>query len=503
MSIDLDQASMEIELRLGGNSNMDAAEAIYEKGGFSRSYATVTLLSVAGLSKPVAEGTQVIGQSESGVDIYGLTMRDLGIGEIKIPIRYNDQILAADRSTCNVGALPIVGIQVTYGCFRSQGSIVIGLSGGSYSYEYNVLEDNDNERTLQSLSTDAEEDMLVCDTCPHRTFTKFFNYYKVPDYADRWVTAAFQKTQTRLYRGNADFADFGREGRAGAIKIGSAFLNVWMYVIRQMEAALDSCSNAYVDIYSWDQAVAIFVGSLEVQNVTQSSEASGQLVYALANALCKEFKTCGENGNEIEGESIVAQKIMELFIEGQEYLANNACDVVAKSKVAIEDLMAVPIIQALLYHAYNRANVKDTKYSEGKGAAYAAAVLPLVHDCSPDDAALIYENMKVGSIYPDFSQVKRALERNYNCMGISCSFVGGYYNADAGRYYDGAAPCRHTEASDGSSSNNAKIGLGITFGLVVPLLLVASAWYIHRQRKVREDREAEKPLTYITNKWYV
>jgi hypothetical protein len=112
--------------------------------------------------------------------------------------------------------------------------------------------------------------MLLCPHCPHRTFEKFFNYYGVPDYGDRWIMAAFTGAKTRYQRGNADFSKYRSRGRADAVVVGAPYLNVWMYVIRKMEEAIDLCrdTNGTDSLNSWDQAVAFFTGSLEGQNGT-------------------------------------------------------------------------------------------------------------------------------------------------------------------------------------------------------------------------------------------
>ena len=54
-----------------------------------------------------------------------------------------------------------------------------------------------------------------------------------------------------------------------------------------------------------------------------------------------------------------------------------------------------------------------------------------------------------------FKAVKTAFENNYQCLGLTCSDVGGYfektYDAASGTwvavgYYQGAAPCAYDES---------------------------------------------------------
>ena len=72
-----------------------------------------------------------------------------------------------------------------------------------------------------------------------------------------------------------------------------------------------------------------------------------------------------------------------------------------------------------------------------------------VNTCSPDDAAVIAKNVaypdvldasKPEEIVPDgFAAVKAAFERNYKCMGITCSDVGGLLDDGPGTYVAGMA----------------------------------------------------------------
>merc|ERR1711865_1041578 len=106
--------------------------------------------------------------------------------------------------------------------------------------------------------------------CAGCTYKKFRDYYGAFDYADRWITAAYEKASTNFARGNANFARYGFDGRMEAIKKGTAYMSIWMYVIHQIEDALDNCIqgcslNGCNDesVHAWDSAVAFYTGSLE------------------------------------------------------------------------------------------------------------------------------------------------------------------------------------------------------------------------------------------------
>merc|ERR1712137_1153757 len=103
--------------------------------------------------------------------------------------------------------------------------------------------------------------------------------------------------------------------------------------------------------------------------------------------------------------------------------------------------MAVPLIQGTLRYAYKVDILQGVEKEKAEGAVFAAAVLPRVHACSPEDAETIYNNMKVGASSTSFSAVKTAFENNYECMNIDCATVGGLYNDASGEYYPEAGVC--------------------------------------------------------------
>merc|ERR1719463_676113 len=76
--------------------------------------------------------------------------------------------------------------------------------------------------------------------------------------------------------------------RIEGIKKGTVYMNVWMYVIREFEDAIDDCKVGCVDcnddpVHAWDEGVAFFTGSL----AGTDGEAQGKMLWALANKRCK------------------------------------------------------------------------------------------------------------------------------------------------------------------------------------------------------------------------
>jgi hypothetical protein len=255
-------------------------------------------------------------------------------------------------------------------------------------------------------------------------------------------------------------------------------MNVFMYVIREMEDALDDCkdgcdiANCNDDpVHAWDEAVAFYTGSLELLD----GSGSGVLMHQLADKRCANFKTCGDLASETSGTSHANLEIFRQFKDGQRQLVQGQCSAARANKERIEQLMAIPLIQGTIRYAY----ITDTELEPGEkadaeGAVFAAAVLPLVNACSEDDADIIYRNMKTGQNgSANFKHVKQAFERNYDCMGIRCADIGGLYNSATGGYLKDAAPCGSSQSS--ASNANVPLFVGLSFAGLAALVFLAWA----------------------------
>jgi len=218
-----------------------------------------------------------------------------------------------------------------------------------------------------------------------------------------------------------------------------------MYVIKEMEEALDGCKSDCKKtgcnddtVKAWDEAVAFYTGSLEGSN----GLGSGKLLYDLADKRCINFKTCGDLAKSTQGTSHVNQEIFRNFALGSRMLGHAKCEEAREYKEKIEKMMTVPLIQGTLRYAYITATDENSgEKAEAEGATFAAAILPIVHYCDEDAASNIYKNMKTGQANgADFAVVKRSFEQVYECIGIRGSDVGGLWNEAAGTYFVGAEP---------------------------------------------------------------
>jgi len=401
-----------------------------------------------------------LGRNAAGTQVNGKAGADYEAGLQQIKVYYATTDLQESYVTCRVGALVDT---MTDGCFEPDGVLTIGDT--EQAYVYDVATDNRNARTIAGFSTGAEKKMKTdCKGCPYSDYEDFYNYYGTGDYAHQWVEAAFEGTQTSFSRGGADFRQYGLEGREQAIKKGTVYLNFLMYVIRELEDALDDCElqtldNNYNAVHAWDEGVCFYTGSIEgVDGVTSD----GKLLHQLADKRCANFKTCGEDGASLDGMSKINHDLFDLFSIGNHQLQSGECSSARQTVKQMIPKMFVPMIQGALRYAYKVDKLQGGEVENAEGAIFAAAVLPKVYAVSPSAAEIIYDNMKVSSNpSTDFVAVKNAFQSVYAGLGITCADVGGLWFDGQSAYYEGMAPCDgaaiSAQSADGNSGNQLKL----------------------------------------------
>jgi hypothetical protein len=297
-------------------------------------------------------------------------------------------------------------------------------------------------RTLAGFSTKADSKMSA-----QKNFIKFKSHYTHGDYANRYVLAALD--------GTGVFANADAPARVQGVKKGSAYMNVWMYTIHEMEDAIADCKAGCINcnddpVHAWDEAVAFWTGSLEGVD----GSGSGKLIYALADKRCANFKTCAGGTNK--GTAQVNTEMFAQFTLGKTKLQERKCTEVPAIRDKIVSLMTVPLIQGSLRYAYKVANQKGGSKEKAEGAVFSAAVLPLVKSCSASAATTISKNMAIDASAPmvdGFAAVKKAFESTYSCLGITCQHVGGLLLTDT-TYHTGAESCATPVETSGSMGNS-------------------------------------------------
>merc|ERR1711935_298433 len=277
------------------------------------------------------------------------------------------------------------------------------------------------------------------------------------------VQSAFAGSETTFDNFNNDYGLYDFEGKEQIIKKGTVYMNVWMYVIREMEDALDDCQEGCTiencnddPVQAWDEGVAFYTGSLEGTD----GSGDGVLLYGLADKRCGNFKTCGDMGDETSGTSHVNIDIMRNLNIGQAKLAKGECESAREQSNEIQKLMLVPLIQGTLRYAYKTDFDPYSEKAEAEGVVFALGVVPAVYACDVEAANIIASNLQAGQQGTcDFPAVKKAFESTYDCLGIDGAMVGGLYDAATGMYFEGA------EAVGGSASSASKIGMAVSAGV--------------------------------------
>lgn len=514
--IDLDQYEMWNNLIRYNLLGFDNAKQLYRLGAHSQSYAHVTL--DAPLTKSLStKSTQIMGQNSFGQTVTGYLLEDAPIDSNKLNVVYDvkgggenpDDVLK-----CQIG----VGMNpITDGCFHFYGQLKIhtftkNITGTNsvninstttvatsaqyhhdemtVSYSYDPIADTHNARTIEKFSTEAESLMYSCKyktNCPHQLYKQFYDYYGRHNYGDEIIQKAFTSgTFTNILDSNKNIAlsNFNYPSRAEIIGSATIILNMWMYIIHSMEEAINICNegtctfaNSCIDgVHSWDKAVAYYSGSDISQskaNVINYQTRNGYLFYRLANEHCEPYKACGVHKNNTVGMSYVNELVFHYFEIGKMYLLRNECNnlMVAKSKIV--QLMTIPLIQGVIQNAfYLSQSTTPRQENKALGLIYTASILPMIHNCNPDDASILFNDMVKKSTESsslshnpiDFKKIKQLLEKNYKCLGISCGEIGGLYNSYSQQYFKDSTPCSEqseqtqsqTQGSNNNSNSNKK-----------------------------------------------
>mmetsp|Transcript_103894 Transcript_103894/g.155565 ORF Transcript_103894/g.155565 Transcript_103894/m.155565 type:complete len:562 (+) Transcript_103894:116-1801(+) len=472
-AIDLDLKVMKEALE---DNFFDLAEELYKDGGHVGSTAVLTL--DLALDQDIPAGTDVLIPSGQNDDTgWGSLAADAQQGDRIILVSYGTTVNPSDHVGCQVGALPD---PKTHGCFVESGTMNFPDLGKSYTYEYEMLTENINLLSFLTLALDAKN---LQDS---GTFFKYKTYFGSDEYLDEITTAAFngRATQFSEPRGVMDFSLFGNEGNREVIDLTIVLMTVWMTVIGHLENAVDTCFVGNCDtevclerpgVYEWDSAVAYYAGSqLEFGNADK-----GDMFFAQVDKRCPDMRTCGETGNLKSGNAFINHDIFHWFNRGQRDIVERYCKGAQAAKDRIVELMAVPLIQSVIRYAHivegegGPSEVNQFEKHTGEAAAFALAVAPLVHHCSPEDAEIIMENLKPKTeTNVDFAAVKGALERNYHCMKVKCHHVGGIYDAFSNSYRDGAAPCNDLTTGLTDQQRKWALALGISFGGIFVIAII-------------------------------
>ncbi len=264
-------------------------------------------------------------------------------------------------------------------------------------------------RTLKGFSTEADTKMAG-----EGYFELFKKYYKVGDYGDRFITGALD--------GLDDFAGKGNVFRSECANKGSQYQNVWMYVIHELEDAINDCfennlKNNDKGVKAWDEGWAFYAGSLEGAD----GQGSGFFIHALAEKRCIAFNVCtGQSGANVN------RDLLALFNQGRDQINKLDCAGAIKTKNLIVRKMTIPLVQGLFRYVVFTKNDKKPK-SHAEGLAFARGFLPILDHCNKNAATVVARNFDAKADPPmsdSIAVVANAVYAQLGCMGISCAELG-------------------------------------------------------------------------------
>ena len=286
--------------------------------------------------------------------------------------------------------------------------------------------------------------------------------------------------------GTGDFAEslsnpvISKISKAEGCQKGSQYLNVWMYVIHEMEEAIEDCLESVSPSTHWDESVAFYTGSRTLLNPTTTA-GLGVFQYGLAEKKCPLFKTCVLTGDDtLLYKSAANQKVFELFSEGSNYLKAGQCANLATVKEAIVKQMTVPLMQGVMQYLYLSKTTTDLEKLEKARAelwSFASSLLPLIDKYSPTVAATLKNNAYIKNavtVQDGYQAVKASLESVYGAIGISCSDVGGWIDSTTSNYASGMEPCVDSSTSSvaSSSTSDSKTNMSASAPIAIALIII-------------------------------
>lgn len=468
-ALDIDQKEMEDALK---GLDYTLAKDVYTNGGNSGGYAELT---TSALASAISKDTIL----KVGT-ITGKAKSSAAIGDTKVKMYYG---VGPQDTTCTRAAAA--------GCVPATGTLQTstGVSLATYTDVTNKY------RTLQGFSLQAKDKM---------TGQKFFDeataYHETTatgTYSDDLVLTSLDGTTGP--GGNKDVA------RTQLIKKGSVFLGVWMYVIRELEDAVDDCTQGDIAandgaVHAWDEGVAFYTGTLEGEDAPGKDTSTGKMLHNLADKRCSNYGTCtnpwstAHIGDAFNGGSEVNEQVFELFAIGRTHMQRGECTDGAAIKNEIVKFMTIPMIQGLLRYAYKVAVLGGGAEEAAEGHVFAMAALPRINSVSATAATTIKTNMLIsatkfdaatGLMADGFLAVWEAVQEVLPGLGLSCTDIGGLAESKTTSvatttYYEDFAPCLDIASSTPSAKEiaeamNTPILIGCILFAVIAIL-AAVGW---------------------------
>jgi hypothetical protein len=472
-ALDIDQKEMEAAL---GASDYTLAESIYTTGGNSGGKVKLTvsaLTAAVAKSELVKVGTAIMKAKSAAA-----------ASDTEITLYYGDG--AADTTCIRSNQ---AGCITTGTLYKADGTTVLGtISAGATSY-----------RTLQGFSTAAPVKMAAGWSASHNEPQKYYqemvDVYNSGTYGDDMISSVISSPPSGDWVGIDSLPD----ARSQLVKKGTVFLNVWLYVIREFEDAVEDCVEGDIaandaPVHAWDEGVAFYTGTLEGTEMGGEDSSTGKMLHNLADKRCSNYGTCtwDTDGNPFRGKSAVNAELFRLFAIGRTHMQQGLCSYGAATKDRIAELMTIPMVQGALRYAYKVDKLGAGSEEAAEGHIFAMASIGRVNSCSAASKTTIMNNMMMtpakydkatGLMSSGFESVYSAFKDVYSCLNIQCSDIGGLADSkgitlEETVYYTGFEPCKDKAAggSDDDDEDNTPMMIAVVV-LAVGLLFTMAMWY--------------------------
>lgn len=307
------------------------------------------------------------------------------------------------------------------------------LRAKAYDLAFSVYENGRNSRaanggflTLKGLAT-SKSNSTAGDL--QASYENFFNK---TSYADSIITQAV----TPASRANGTYAGFSRRQLSESVRRTLQSMVVYVQVVSQLHSAIDVCKVSKSNVtnstvanagqQNVDQAVALYIGSIEGPFSGGSTFGTGQLIYALAKEMCPYFNKC-----ESQGDSDVNIYILFALSNMKESLDAADCSSAESIlKESILSVLPVPLVQGILFFADENEGISSqaTNTSLVAGDILTESLLPQIAEVNKSSASIIFNNMDFDfektAVVDGAETVFKAVSSVLRGIGIDCESVG-------------------------------------------------------------------------------
>jgi len=252
--------------------------------------------------------------------------------------------------------------------------------------------------------------------------------------------------------GDIDMGTVGDDFRREVIQKGIVYLNIYPYIIWEMQDAINDCNTGDLQqndnaVHAWDEAVAFYTGSLEGvsqggnNGLDSCTDGNCELLFMLADKRCMNFGTCTADydNDDFAGYSKVNKDIFSLFTDGRDQILGAThtaeCPKTPNTMEQIAGIMLIPFIQGVHRYLYKTSLAPTPTAKEaGELFVFASAVLPFIWRADPDTAEMLYNRAwNLDYSTDNWMDIKHAIEDTYPLLGVgagvgvvTCKQVGEF-----------------------------------------------------------------------------